>query len=110
MKKNASASFAARKKTGGICAVRSTVTGKSLVTAVPDIRGFQNRFSFSQATGSCVQPKLEKDWNEYGAGSFVLEVLETLEKKPDQTDREFAEDIAALKDLWLEKLDPSTLY
>jgi len=39
-----------------------------------------------------------------------LEVLETLGKKETQADREFADDIAVLKDLWLEKTDPASLY
>ena len=109
-KKDMSAAYKEKKKIGGIYAVRNSVTGKALLGAAPDMAGFRNRFSFSQATDSCVHPKLEADWKKFGGTAFVLEVLETLEKKNDQTDREFADDIAVLKDLWLEKIDPALLY
>jgi len=105
-----SAAYMEKKKVGGIYAVRNSVTGKALLGAATDMAGFRNRFSFSLATGSCIHPKLEADWKELGGTSFVLEVLETLEKKETQTDREFADDIAVLKDLWLEKTDPTSLY
>jgi len=109
-KKDMTAAYKEKKKTGGIYAVRNRVTGRVLLGAAPDIEGFRNRFAFSQATDSCVQPKLCDDWNTYGASSFVLEVLETLDKKIDQTDREFTDDMAVLKELWLEKTDPASLY
>jgi len=109
-KKDMSTAYKEKKKTGGIYAIRNSVTGKALLGATQDMVGFRNRFSFSQATDSCVHPKLEADWKKFGGQSFVLETMEVLEKKNDQTDREFADDIAVLKDLWLEKMDPASLY
>ncbi|MEI8199589.1 MAG: GIY-YIG nuclease family protein [Eubacteriales bacterium] len=109
-KKDMGAAYKEKKKTGGIYAIRNSVTGKALIGAAPDMEGFRNRFSFSQATGSCVQPRLEADWKKFGGQAFVLEIKETIEKKKDQTDREFADDLATLKDLWLEKSDPLSFY
>lgn len=109
-KKEMSAAYKEKKKIGGIYAVRNTATGRALLGAAPDMDGFRNRFAFSQATGGCVQPKLDDDWKKYGASAFVLEVLETLEKKETQTDREFTDDLKTLKELWLEKTDPASLY
>lgn len=109
-RKDLIASYKDKKKVGGICALQNTVTGKMLVSAVSDLEGYKNRFSFSQSTGSCVLPKLAADWSKYGPTSFSLTVLDTLEKKETQTDREFADDIAALLELRLEKIDPSGLY
>ena len=43
-------------------------------------------------------------WAQYGPAAFTLEVLEELEQKETQTEREFAEDIAVLRELWAEKL------
>ena len=109
-KKEMAAAYKEKKKIGGIYAVRNSVTGRALLGSAPDMEGFRNRFSFSQATDACVQPKLDDDWKAYGAAAFVLEVLETLEKEEEQTDREFADDLKTLKELWLEKLDPESLY
>ena len=104
------AAYKEKKKTGGIYAVRNSVTGRALLGAAPDLEGFRNRFAFSLATDSCVQPKLDNDWKTYGGGAFVLEILETLEKKETQTDREFNDDLKILRELWLEKQDPASLY
>jgi hypothetical protein len=109
-KKEMSAAYVGRKKIGGVYVIRNLVTGKILLGSAPDVEGTKNRFSFSQATQSCVQPKLDDDWKLYGAKTFVLEILETLEKKETQTDREFADDIKTLKELWVEKLDPKMMY
>ena len=109
-KKDMTAAYTGRKKIGGVYVIRNTVTGMLLPGSAPDVEGIKNRFSFSQATESCVQPKLDDDWKLYGAKAFVLEILETIEKKETQTDREFADDIKTLKELWLEKLDAKMMY
>lgn len=104
------AAYKEKKKTGGIYAVRNSITGRALIGAAPDMEGFRNRFAFSQATDSCVQPKLDDDWKLCGGAAFVLEILETLDKKETQTDREFNDDLKTLKELWLEKQDPASMY
>jgi len=109
-KKDIAAAYKERPRIGGICAVRNTVTGRVLISAVTDVEGYKNRFAFSLSTDSCVHPKLDADWKKYGGSAFELHILETLEKKETQTDLEFTIDIASLKELWLEKIDPATMY
>jgi hypothetical protein len=60
--------------------------------------------------GGCFHPKLQQDVNRYGSGAFTFAVLEELEKKSTQTDREFADDLDVLLSMWLEKYDPAILY
>ena len=72
--------------------------------ATTDIQGSKNRFDFSQKTGSCVDMRVRQDWETLGADSYVFEVLEEYPKGDTQTTKEFEADIAALKELWLEKL------
>ncbi len=103
-------SFLEKKKIGGIIAVRCENTNKMLIVSSPDLDGSRGRFSFSQTTGSCIFPKLMTDWNKYGGGAFSLLILESLEKKKDQTDAEYRDDLKTLLELELEKHDPSTLY
>jgi len=81
-----------------------------LVSAVVDLQGYKNRFEFSLSTGGCVSTKLQKDWLQFGADAFTFEILEELVKKETQTPKEFSEDIETLKEIWLEKLDPTLLY
>ena len=44
------------------------------------------------------------DWRAHGGAAFVFTQLETLEKKPDQTDRQFQEELELLRDIWRERL------
>jgi hypothetical protein len=54
--------------------------------------------------------RLQKDWTEYGSGSFVYEVAEELEKGETQTITEFKADLALLKEIWFEKLSDKEFY
>jgi hypothetical protein len=45
-----------------------------------------------------------------GASVFQFKALEELEKKPEQSDREFNEELELLRQLWVEKFDPLKLY
>ncbi|NLI21392.1 MAG: GIY-YIG nuclease family protein [Clostridiales bacterium] len=88
---------------GGVYRIRCAGNRRTWVRATRNVAGLQNKFAFSVSIGSCPEPGMRGEWAEYGPQSFSLTVLETLEKKDTQTEREFAEDIAALLDLWNEK-------
>ena len=109
-KKDLIAAYKQRTKIGGVYAVTNKETGKALVLASSEIGGIQKRYEFAEATGGCFHPKLQQDVNRLGASAFTFTVLETMERKSTQTDREFAEDLDVLLSLWLEKYDPATLY
>ena len=93
-----------RPVVGGVCAIRNTATGRVLLFSCLDPKGKQNRFSFAVSTGTCIEAALQKDWRELGPAVFTFETLETLEKKPDQTDRDYREELALLLELWRERL------
>lgn len=101
-----------REIIGGAYIIKNAQTGRILLETSTDLRASKNRFDFSQKTSSCPVKKLEKDWVASGAGAFVFEVLEEHVKKSSRTSREFQEDMAALKELWREKLtgDNAVLY
>lgn len=99
-----------RKIVGGVCGVKNAKNGKYLLEATNDINGSRNRLEFCKKTGSPLQMRIQKDWNEFGSDAFAFEVLEELEKKPEQTDKEFRDDLNTLLELWQEKLGPEQLY
>ena len=109
-KKDLIAAYKRRTQTGGVYTVTNTTTGKSLVLASADIDGIRKRYEFSAMTGGCFHPKLQKDAQACGNDTFAFSVLETLDRKETQTDREFADDLDVLLTLWLEKYDPANLY
>ena len=61
-------------------------------------------------TGSCTYGRLTADWLRFGAEAFRFETLEELEKKEDQTDEAFREDLALLEEIWRERNRGETLY
>ncbi len=109
-KKDLIAAYKQRTQIGGIYAVTNRETGKALVLASSEIGGIQKRYEFAEATGGCFHPKLQQDAKTYGNNAFSFAVLETIERKNTQTDREFAEDLEVLLSMWLEKYDPEKLY
>ena len=109
-KKEKLAEYKERKITGGVYVIKNTANEKSLLASSTNLQGCKNRFVFSQKTNSCVDMKLQNDWKTFGAEAFQLEVLEELEKKDDQTSKEFAEDIKMLYELYLEKSNPEKMY
>ncbi len=99
-----------RKVVGGVYAIKNNENGKMLLQSTADLHGIRSRFEFSLKTGSCIHTKLQNDWNKFGCGAFRLEILEELEKKEDQSSREFLEDVKTLEDLWREKFESNQLY
>lgn len=98
--------------TGGVYAIRCLPTGRVFLYAAPNPQGQQNRFHFSRSTGTCIHAALAPDWRKYGADAFTFTQLETLEMRPDQATQAFHKDLAALADIWREKLagDGEALY
>ena len=109
-KKDLIAAYKQRAQIVGIYAVTNTQTGKSLVLASADIGGIRKRYEFAEMTGGCFHPRLQQDVNQYGSGVFTFAVLEEMEKKQTQTDREFMDDLEVLLTLRLEKYSPEKLY
>ena len=99
-----------REITGGVYAIKNKISNKLLVESTVDMQGVKNRFEFSQKTGNCIYHKLREDWAESGGGQFAFETLEELKKGDAQTQAEFMEDVALLKNMWLEKLSSESLY
>ena len=91
------------RRPAGVFCVRNTVSGRSLVGSTPDLPGMLNRQRFQLEMGSHPDRGLQADWNELGGEAFEFEVLDRLEQ-PDQPGYDPAEDLTALKDLWLERL------
>jgi hypothetical protein len=99
-----------RKIIGGIYKITNMRSGMFLFNFTPDIEARQNSFAFMAFAGTCFDNRVRKDWEEFGNQIFTFEVLETLEKKKDQTHDQFLADLQSLAELWSEKLDLSKKY
>lgn len=93
---------------GGIFRFVNTKTGwKSAPQATPNLKGQKSRLEFAKsniAQALPTDPFMEKDlqaqWKEYGGECFEIEVLETLKRQPEQSTKEFREDLAELLSLY----------
>jgi len=92
-----------RKIVGGVFRVVNTKNGKYLLDYATDLQAKQNSFNFMVMTNASFDYKMDKDWKEFGAAAFKFEVLDSLEKKKDQSQEMFIEDLKTLKQMWVEK-------
>ncbi len=103
-RKNLSAQYKNRTVDGGVYCIKCAKTDQIWLHKTTDMQGSQNRFSFSVATKTCLEPSMLDAWNQYGTDAFTFEVLETLTKKESQAIEEFSDDISVLFGMWQEKL------
>lgn len=103
------AAYKERKIIGGVCCITCTKNNNRLLLGAMELKSQQNRFQLAVATDSPLLPAMGPDWRAYGPDSFTLEVLEELERKPDQSDKEFRADVTVLADIWRETLSEEGL-
>lgn len=89
----------------GLFVVRNNAANRWLIGPSNDLPGSLNRHRFQLEMGSHPDKELQHDWTELGPDAFVIEVLDRLEVP--EGERAAAEDLDALHQLWLEKLDAS---
>ncbi len=96
----------------GIYLIRIAGSGRSLLGSTNDLAALHNRLSFAKSTGSAsaLDLRLRADLLRYGMSDVTIEVLDTLPVTPGMTPREVADDLAALQEMWRERLDATTLY
>jgi hypothetical protein len=91
----------------GVFRILNKENGKSLVSSSVNLPAVFNKIRMQLKTATYLQnSRLQRDWNELGADAFELEVLEELEPPPDSPSWDPGEDLQALEELWLEKLEP----
>lgn len=96
---------------GGVYRYINTQTGwKSAPQATPNLKGQKSKLEFAKvmnigqdASDPFMDRELRDQYREYGCESIELEILETLKRQPEQTTKEFREDLAQLLSLWQEK-------
>lgn len=88
---------------GGIYCVQCTKSSTKWLRSTTNLIGSKNRFNFSVLTNACLDIYMAEDWKLYGASSFVFEILEEITKKETQSDREFADDVEILLEIWTER-------
>ncbi|KEO81240.1 DUF2087 domain-containing protein [Tumebacillus flagellatus] len=92
----------------GVYQVKCLANGKVYVGSSPNVDGMINRIKFELKTKMNRLPKLQADYDKYGADQFVFEVLELVKPESEGPQDTVAEGEQAklLEAKWLEKLQP----
>ncbi|MFA5065209.1 MAG: GIY-YIG nuclease family protein [Dehalococcoidia bacterium] len=98
------------KVVGGVYRLVNTRNNMYLLDCTPNLQAKQNSFNFTRSSGSCLDFRLKEVWESFGGEAFAFEILESLEKKKEQSQEEFIDDLEMLKQLWSDKLDSSNRY
>lgn len=94
-----------RQKPAGIFHVKNTVNGKVFLGSSMNLEGPLNRHKFMLGTGKHPNETLQKEWNEFDADKFVIEILEVVKVK-DDPNFNLEDELTLLEQIWLEKLQP----
>lgn len=89
----------------GIFRITNTANGKILVGKGLNVQGKLNGQQAQLEFQGHRNAALQADWNEYGPEAFTFEVLDSLDE-PQGEAANRADELAALEQLWLEKLQP----
>src|SRR5262249_14302966 len=89
----------------GVYQIRNIVNDKVLVGSTLNLPGIFNRYKLQLKMGNHPNAALQAEWNEFGAESFVFEILDELTPR-ENPGYDYHEDLTSLEDLWLEKLEP----
>lgn len=86
----------------GIFIIRSKVNNKCYIQTARDFRSAINGTKVRLASGMHPNRELQKEWNDFGAENFMIEILQNLEY--DELRIDYTEDLALMQMIWEEKL------
>ncbi len=94
-----------RRKPSGVFQVKNTANGKVLLGSSLNLEGPLSGHRFMLVSGQHRNKALQQEWNEFGPGAFVFEILEVVEVKDDPAFN-LIDELTLLEQIWLEKLRP----
>jgi hypothetical protein len=110
-KKQLAAEYRQTFRPMGVYRIVNTANGKCLVDGSMNLDGARNRLEFCKQTNLNSIPELQQDWELYGGQCFVFEELDRIQPRDElagdpSAQRKYKEEVDALLELWLEKLQP----
>jgi hypothetical protein len=89
----------------GIYKIENLANGKILMGSSKNLPGKENSYRFQLRQGSHMNKELQRDYLQFGEDAFTFSVIDYLEPK-EGPDHDYTGDLAALEEMWLEKLQP----
>ena len=94
-----------RRRDMGVFQIRNTANGKVFLGSSMDLSSMLNRQQAQLRLGAHLNRELQADWRTFGAEAFAFETLDIL-SRPEDPAYDPAPDLAALLEIWLDKLEP----
>lgn len=96
----------------GVYRIVNRVSGRGLLGSSPNLPSVRNKVDFARSTGldGALDRRLREDFRRLGPDTFSVEVIDLLEVTPEMTEAQIRDDLAALEQLWRERMDPALLY
>jgi hypothetical protein len=89
----------------GVFQIRNTVNNKIFVESSTDLVAIWNRIRFQLNAGLHPNAGLQNDWQEFGVGCFVYEILSEI-KQDDTKTMDYKKEAKQLEEMYLEELQP----
>jgi hypothetical protein len=107
-KKNLLLQYKHSKTEMGVFVFECSTAGKSYIGHTNDTKGTINSNKFKLGAGMHPNKELQKDWNDQGEASFIIEILEVLPyDEKDEIKTDYTKELEALRDKWIEKIKDS---
>ncbi|NLI92692.1 MAG: GIY-YIG nuclease family protein [Peptococcaceae bacterium] len=90
----------------GVYCLKNKKNNKVFIGSSLSLHQAYSRLYFILEQGAYMNRELQKDWKEYGADSFVFEILDELKPVDADPQKDYADDVKALMELWLDKIQP----
>jgi hypothetical protein len=100
------AAYETRPADAGVYAIRNRVTEWTFVRSSTNLTAIRNRFEFGRTMGTpnALDAKVAEQAREYGYDALEFEVVDRLEVTPAMSEREIADALRTLEELWREQL------
>jgi group I intron endonuclease len=89
----------------GIFQIKNLQNEKIFIGSSLNLRATMNRFKFDPEISCDGISQLKKDFKQFGADNFIIEIIDELEVKKDKS-YDYREDLSELKQMWIDKLQP----
>lgn len=103
-KKELIAQYKQMKPDMGLLIVRSKVNNKCHIQTAKDFRSGINGLKVRLEGGFHPNRELQKEWKEFGAENFTIEILDKLEYDQDESKTDYSDELALLQSIWEDKL------
>lgn len=96
----------------GVYALRNLQNGKVLIGSTLNLASMRNKLEFARSTNSpgALDLRLRTDIETYGVDAFELDILESVQPSPEQSDAETRKELETLEQLHRERVEPALLY